>query len=452
MFSLLVLLLSNATIHTATTVAPKTPINHIVILMQENHSFDQYFGTFPGLAPGFGIDPTVCEPYNITNPSQGCVHPFNADAISSTIQNNGLGHSTKVSRRAYDNGKMDGFVYAQLLEGRPDPNFAMAYFTNHTIPNYWNLASYFTLDANFFSSILSYSYPNHLYAVAGQVQNTGPKYPVSYNLAYAQMASELTNAGIDWKYFTQDWSDTNQCKQISSTTTGAGNPFWNVLIDFPAIQLGSACHNIQNRVDLVNGLRNGYLPQVAWVEPGKNDSDHPQSSTLLKSMEYSASVIDLIESNPTLWSNTLIVLTWDDFGGYYDNIVPNQVDAFGYGFRAPTILISPFARQGMIYYGQQNKQEDFSALLSTIEYNWNLAPLTQRDTLDAPLFNALNFTQAPLKPLILPTNTVSVYPWQSCVSKGLCRIGSGGAVNLPSWLLSSDTSLSPTNEEGDPYD
>lgn len=320
----------------------------------------------------------------------------------------------------------------------------MAYYTNKTLPNYWNLASYYTLDANFFSSILSYSYPNHLYAVAGQVQNTGPKYPVSFNLTYAQIGSEMTAAGIDWKYFTQRWSDLNQCKHL--TSSNASTPlFWNVLIDFPAVQLNpSQCHNIQNTADLVNDIKAGYLPQVAWVEPGKGTSEHPPDS-LVTGQEYTASIIDGISSNPTLWANTLIVLTWDDFGGYYDNVVPNQVDPAGYGFRMPTILISPFVKQGAIVYGSQNHQEDFSAILSTIESNWNLAPLTQRDTLDASLFYALNFTQAPLPPLILPTTTLSVYPWKACIGRGLCRIGS---VNPPASLeLLTVTNSNDTYED-----
>jgi hypothetical protein len=130
----------------------------------------------------------------------------------------------------------------------------------------------------------------------------------------------------------------------------------------------------------------------------------PGVSRLAAGQLYVTTIINAISSNPTLWNRTVIFLTWDDWGDYLDRVAPKQVDSLGYGLRVPLIVISPFVKAGNISYGNpQGVQEDFSAFPSTIEANWGLGNLTPRDGTYASLFYMFNFTQTPLKPLVLPT-------------------------------------------------
>jgi phospholipase C len=423
---------SSNSIFLRSSASANTPIQHVVIIMQENHAFDNLFGAFPGLAPHFSVlGPDVyCDPYQLSKPSN-CVKPWNGDSMSATIQKTDMGHSWTKSHQAYNGGAMNGFVAAQSKYGT-NANYAMAYYTNYTIPDYWDWASYFSLDANFFSSELSYSYPNHLYLVAAQSGGCEQCKP-SNNLQYETLATELTNAGVSWKYYAGNWNTKDDCKSISSGGVG----YWNVLPDFPAIQLNSAtCGNIQNLNNLYSDINSGNLPNVAWVTPIPSNSDHPGSSTLTNGQEYVSTIIDGIESHSSLWSSTVIFLSWDDFGGYSDHILPNAFadsgstscggGSCGYGFRVPLIVISPYVKHGGIFYGPggTTTQEDFTAILATIEQNWGLHPLTQRDAAEASLFYMLNFAQTPLPPLILPTSSLATYPYQTCST---CKF----AVSMP---------------------
>lgn len=477
----------SSTLGDSTLPQPVTPIQHIVIIMQENHAFDQFFGVFPGLKSAYALNPSVCDPYNLSSPANGCVHPWNGDNMSNAIQASGLGHSWKESQLGYDKGQMDGFVDAAYSEPLQHSyaRYAMSFFTNRTIPNYWDYASYYSLDANFFSSILSYSYPQHLYLVAGQVGNAtgvfGGQGGSNFDLKYGTMATQLTAAGVDWKYYAGGWSDSNDCKPtISSMFDGTNGKVsqayldWNVLPDFPAVQLNPAtCSRLQNTSDLFSDISKSYLPQVAWITSNSSVSDHPGSAdpALSPGQVYVAEVINAISSNPTLWKNTAIFLSWDDFGGYSDHVKPVQVDPLGYGFRIPLIVISPYVKHGGLFYGVNKQQEDLGALLNTIEYNWNIPALTNcqaptskglvsvlcRDNpaLVYNLFYMFNFLQKPLKPLILPNNALAVYPYSTCISKGLCKTGSGLQPIIvknapPIGTLPAYTG--PVDQEGDPYD
>lgn len=140
------------------------PINHIVVIMQENRSFDNYFGTYPGAN---GIPKGTCVPLSPDNPSVGCVKPF----LSTDVISGDLPHGYQSSVVGYDNGKMDGFMV-----GENENPKTMTYYDNKTIPYYWDLAKNYVLADNFYSSVLSYSLPNHWYALAGQAPVTSMYY------------------------------------------------------------------------------------------------------------------------------------------------------------------------------------------------------------------------------------------------------------------------------------
>jgi phospholipase C len=436
----------------------RTPIKHIVIIIQENQAFDHFFGAFPGLKARYALNMSFCDPVNLKNWSEGQVCPWDGDKMNSTIQAEGLAHSWVQSHIAYNNGTENGFVYAQELSGgkATRANFSMSYFTGSVIPNYWDYASYYALDANFFSSVLSSSYPQHLFAVAAQ--DGGLCCKPEYNLTFPTIVSELNKSGVDWKYYSLLWNDSAQCQNMSSeygSVTGA----WNVLPDFPDVQLSpSTCHRIQDASDLYNDLNTGNLPEVAWITPNVSVSDHPgKFNSLPRGQLYVTNIINKISENTTLWNSTAIFLTWDDFGGFADHVVPNQVDSQGYGFRVPLIVISPYVKQGIFYGRPFGVQEDFSSFLSTIEYNFRLGNLTLRDGNDKPLWYMFNFSQPPRAPLLLPTNMLASYPLSSCLGN-LCKTGFGqtpiSVTNPPTYPASvmNSSSLWQPNYEGDPYD
>ncbi|MHB8567565.1 MAG: phospholipase C [Nitrososphaerales archaeon] len=416
----------------ATSNAPRTPINHIVIIMQENHSFDNYFGTFPGLAGGYGLNLTTCEPVNTTDLTKGCIHPYSADG-NSNIQLFDLNHNWTTSHIAYDQGKMDAFVYAQLLSHHSNYAYSMSYYTSQTIPDYWDYASYYALDANFFSSTLAMTYPNRLYTIAGQSGGIIGG-PAKYDLTFPTIVNELNASGISWKYYMGGWKMSTACqtfdKTVAKNSESRGwRPYWSVLPDFPAVQLSpSTCWRLQDTSHLMNDISSGNLPQVSWVIPQETVSEHPGPSSkfgpnsILDGQMYISSIVNAISSNPALWANTAIFITYDEFGGYYDNVAPQQVDGSGYGFRVPLTVISPYVAPG-IYYGQSGKQQDLTALLATIEYNWGLGSLTNRDSTVGNLFYMFNFDQPARPPLILPTTSLATYPYNQCVSDNVCHVG-----------------------------
>jgi phospholipase C len=450
-----------------------TPIQHIVIIMMENQTYDHFFGTFPGVNSTYSLPLGSCQPTSLKQQSRygypACLYPFNADTFSSSMQENGERHGTIPERQAYDNGSMDRFVLAQR---GPFANNTMSYITGATLPDYWDYASYYSLNVDFFSSTLSYSWPNHLYLLtdtepsycAGATAKCAP----SYNLTLPNIVQAMNSTGVDWKYYQADWNDKNQCVPIvNNQPTGLTHfiHYWEVASDWPSIQDGqSTCHRIQNNLDLLSGIASGYLPQVSWVVPDHNESDHAgcgqrQGGVCVSPMSpfpagqlFTSNIINAISSNPTLWKNTAIFLTWDDPGGYYDNVRPTQVDQFGYGFRAPLIVISPYVRQGISYGDGQ--QQDFTSFLSTIEHNWNLPSIGGRDATVGDLFYMFNFSQPPLSPLILPSNTLASYPLSTCTT---CQYGvnlvpyqASAGIHFPP--LQTNGTCIPVDDEGDPCD
>ncbi|MGH9917988.1 MAG: alkaline phosphatase family protein, partial [Nitrososphaerales archaeon] len=341
------------------------------------------------------------------------------------------------SHTAYDGGKMDGFIYAQKLlpSEAALANYSMGYYTGATLPDYWDYASYYALDANFFGSQLTYTYPNRLYEVAARSNFPADPWtssdPPLYNLTYATIINQLSQGKISWGYYTGNWQDQWDCKPFSAKVLDGQhvyegfNTFFGDLEDFPAVQdTQPLCNHLRNTTDLMAEINSGSLPAVSWVNPNMTQSEHPgKAATLQAGQLYVSSIINAIASNPSLWKHTAIFITYDEFGGYYDQVVPPQVDQWGYGFRLPLMVISPYVHPGIYYGSPKGQPEDLSALLSTIESNWGLSPLTSRDASDAPLWYMFNFHQKAIQPLIMPSNALGVYPWTTCVERGLCQIG-----------------------------
>jgi len=410
-------------------------IQHVIVIMQENRSFDSYFGTYPG-ADGIPMQngvPTVC----VTDPANGrCVKPY----LDHQDVNGGGPHEAVNSTADVDGGKMDGFL-AQAEKGArgclgatnpactnstvPD---VLGYHSQSDIPNYWSYAQHFVLQDHLFESVHSWSFPSHLFLISGwsatcsqpddpmscqsQVDPRQPtaKDPTPY--AWTDLTYLLNKNEVSWAWYLD-----RGAQPVQSTTAGDGGDvpkIWNVLPGFNDVHQDQQLGNIQQLSDYYTAAKNGSLPSVSWILPNDADSEHPPA-LVSTGQSYVTSVINAAMRSPD-WDSTAIFVTWDDWGGFYDHVVPPAEDQLGYGIRVPGLLISPYSRVGYI----DHQTLSFDAYLKFIEDDFlggqRLNPQTDgrpdpRPVVreDVPqlgnLVNDFNFDQSPLKPMMLP-----VYP------------------------------------------
>jgi phospholipase C len=421
-------------------------IQHVIFVVQENRSFDHYFGTFPG-ADGIPMRhgvPTVCVPDPVLNE---CVKPYH----DHTLVQEGGPHAHPHSVSDIDGGKMDGFVKTIVdgpnycadhrdaascqqdlgPQGQPD---VMGWHDAREIPNYWSYAEHFVLQDHMFTPSDSWTLPSHLFLVSAwaascsnvrdpmscrsdlvqsgvvNVQRHGDHPPL---YAWTDITYLLTKNDVSWAYYVGD--DTcfaAPCKRTSDNAHGTP-PAQNPLLSFTDVQQQGTSGNVQTHSDYFQAAKDGTLPAVSWVMPGGLNSEHPgNGAPLTRGQTHVTQVVNAAMQGPD-WNTTAIFLTWDDWGGFYDHVVPPRVDENGYGIRAPGLLISPWARSGMI----DSQTLSFDAYLKFIEDLFlggqRLDPAndgrpdsrpTVREDLRilGNLKKEFDFSQDPLPPLILP--------------------------------------------------
>ena len=422
-------------------------IQHVVMIMQENRSFDSYFGTYPGAN---GIPANVCVPDPLHG---GCVAPFH----DSSGKNSGGPHGTKASLADIDGGQMDGFV-GQQEEAQScastDPECAtcqeegtkcddvMGYHDAREIPNYWTYAQNFVLQDDMFESSASWSLPEHLYMVSGwsavcpkgatdplscreslsPVKPAGgwssPLEPGRASYAWTDLTWLLHKAGVSWRYYihegTEPDCENDESISCSKVKQGAKTPgIWNVLPDFTDVKEDSQLGNIQPLPSFYEAVRNDSscgLANVTWAIPSAEVSEHPPS-TIEKGQAYVTTMINAIMQSPC-WPSTAIFLSWDDWGGFYDHVVPPAIDAGGYGVRVPGLVISPYARAGYIDHQQLSHDSYLKFIEDDFLAGERLNPTTdgRADTRAGvreeaagigDLASDFNFEQAPRAPVLL---------------------------------------------------
>jgi phospholipase C len=423
-------------------------IRHVIVIMQENRSFDSYFGTYPG-ADGIPMKhgrPTVCVP----DPQiHRCVRPFHDHSLI----NEGGPHGARDALLDIRGGRMDGFV-AMALAGRhrycrrhpynpsctqivgrrgfPD---VVGWHDAREIPNYWAYAHHYVLQDHLFEPVLSWSLPAHLAMVSGWSASCpvpddvfscrtdlyvgSHETPITAQdptpFQWTDITYLLHRAGVSWAYYVSPGTqpdcvdDEMFCPPLPQRVTTP--QIWNPLPGFQTVHQDGQVGNVRSVREYFAAARAGTLPAVSWIVPNGRTSEHPPSSIGIGQAWVTNVVNAAMRSRD--WSSTAIFLTWDDWGGFYDHVVPPTVDGAGYGLRVPGLVISPYARTGFI----DHQVLSFDAYLKFIEDDFlggqRLNPFTDGRPDPRPdvreqvpvlgnLLADFNFSRRPQSSLILP--------------------------------------------------
>jgi phospholipase C len=401
---------------THATVVPNQPlgttaIQHVVIIIQENRSFDNLFAGFPGADTA----------------TSGLMH----DGTRVTLQpvklseQYDIDHGYGSFRTSWDGGRMDGFnaepVYGYLngkyqsLSGMG--KFPYGYVQRSDIAPYWQLASTYTLADRMFQSNGGPSFPAHQYLIAGQADNvinsppvapwgcdsaagttlvvltsTGAEVPGPFPcFTYASLADELDRRNVSWRYYSPPltsvsgiYSAYDAIKQIRYS------PDWSADVISPETKI-------------LKDVSAGQLAAVTWVVPSFADSDHP-GVVPDYGPQWVSSVVDAV-GRSKFWPNTAIFILWDDWGGWYDHVPPTQYDAMGLGFRVPLLVVSPYAQSGYV----SHTQHEFGSILKFVEDDFGLPSLGEVDARSDNLTDCFDFSQRPRPFAALRTTPGAAY-------------------------------------------
>jgi phospholipase C len=426
----------------------RAPLDHIVVLFLENRSFDHLFGTYPGadgLARYQGRQVDAAErPYATLPPPlgrDGKPDPrFPADLPNAPfamlrfvgpldLTNNPI-HRYYHMQRQYRPGA-DGVAMGRWVAEGTSGGTSLGYFERAAAPVQWRLADEFVLLDRFFQGIHGGSFANHFYLISGQmaewreapaeyraeiaadgtvtrdgavtpdgyvVNNLDPPYPpqrVDQILRQPQtaptIADRLDAAGLSWAWYSAGWGA--GADAVKAGLVPHHNPFQYVkrIMENPE---GRA--HIRDGREFAAALRDGTLPAVSFVKPHSTLNAHPVSSTVGAGDRWVGEMVEAVMAS-RYWPRIAVIVTYDEGGGWFDHVRPPEPDRWGYGTRVPTLVVSPYARRGVVGHGAY----DHASILALIEWRWGLTPLTERDRRARPFLEAFDFTQPPRPPAAL---------------------------------------------------
>jgi len=414
-------LLAGCNISNTTPVGPTPPpshkIKHVIILLQENRSFDNLFAGFPGAD-------TVIEGPCV--PSKWC-KTGTAKLKQITLETTGklgigtdIGHSHHDFELEYHNGKMDGFSrigFGAAGYGAPAKLYPYAYVKRSEIQAYWDFAKQYALADKMFFTDTASSFIAHQLIISGTVRlnshesltdqpNQDPwgcDAPPGTVTAVIYTNGKVNEFGGPFPCFTQygTIADTLDAKNVSwkfyvSSIPKEPNEFsgfvWNGFDAIKKIRYGPDWKtNISSpNTNVLHDLSGGTLPSVSWVIPSLAASDHPASGCN-HGPRWITTVLNAVGKSQ-YWNDTAVILAWDDWGGFYDNAKPPQINYTSLGFRVPMIVISPYAKPQFI----SHTQYDFGTILKFIEEQFGLESLHTSDETANSMDDMFDFNQAPL--------------------------------------------------------
>jgi phospholipase C len=374
----------------------RTNIQHIVVIMMENRSVDNLFNGFPGADTAqSGMD-------------HGTVIPLVPVPLAAQED---VDHTHLGWMQDWDQGAMDGFNHKMPMQH--PPNYAYSYVQKSDTVPYWNLASTYTFGDRTFESNSGPSFVAHQYMIAGQsgeadenpltgaiaskiwgcdsapgttVQLIGPNGtdlpgpPPCFD--YQTIADIMDQNGVSWHYY---------APQVTE--------IWSAFDAINHIRYGADWQNIITPDKRIfQDLQSGNLAQMTWIVPDFEYSDHAGPGLTAGGPDWVAGVVNAIGQSP-YWDSTLILIAWDDWGGWYDHVPPPQVDNMGLGFRVPLIVVSPWAKHGYI----SHDQHEFGSFLKLTEETFDLPSLRTRDLISDDLSDCLDFDQTPAQFVAVPT-------------------------------------------------
>jgi len=432
------------------SISPKSPIDHVVFIVKENRSFNHYFATYPG-----AIGATEGSTIRCTD--EQCVPGPSVELTRATdILPHDLVHCFLCGVVAVDGGRMDGF---NRMNGLRRPNDyddvrtlgydlqGYTYFTRSGIPNYWAYADRFVLADRFFTSMYGPTFPEHLFTVAASANlivgnKVGKENPGGYcddDSEFAPRFREgLTDEQLERVMFLEEnitedetyfeeiralWRNFRLCfdmKILPDALERAGvswkyyatlNGWNNALQAIRHVRFGPMWAKVQPPAKFLRDLRTGHLPAVSWLLPPSPYDEHPGLGKSACSGEnWTVQQLNALMRSP-YWRSTVVIVVWDDFGGFFDPVAPPHPDIMGLGPRTPALIISPYSRQGDNRLGGfvDHTTYEFSSVLHFVELLHDLSPLTERDALADPLSGALDFEHPNFEGLILPYRTDCPY-------------------------------------------
>jgi phospholipase C len=387
----------------AIDTAAAAKIKHVFVLMQENHTFDNYFGTFPGAD---GVINACGVPTNPADPASRIIRPFHLGQVRTPD----LHHGEVTSRAAFDFGKMDGFIRAQLARKLPG-QLALGYYDGRDLAAYWELARQYVLADRFFSSAQGGSSINHQYWVAARSSGNADSIPPA-GIDLLTIFDRLDAAKVSWKFYVKNYTPALSFHNRLPNDSRDAQLAWVPLLTMPRfVDDPARMARITDLANLYSDLVTGDAPAVSYIIQG-GTSEHPPGHIVNGEIATVAIISAITRSR--LWQSSAIILTWDDWGGWYDHVAPPQVDRDGYGFRVPALIISPYAKRGFVFH----ETADFTSILKFIERLHGLAPLTTRDEQANDLMHAFDFQQPARSPGVPAGRSVSAVVSPHGVSAG----------------------------------
>ena len=387
--------------------ATATPISHVVIIVQENRSFDNIFAGFPRAdAPTTG------------KLSDGSVVPLEAVPFNTRD----IEHSFGESLADIDGGKMDGFDknYAYGSGGQVG-RLAVSHLERKLVQPYWTMASQYTLADRMFptqhgpswtahidlvsgttnlspnAALINFPWhsPYNCWAPAGTTTQTIDKQgsfgsgPFPCFTQFRTMADTLDAAKVSWRFYAPPVFNDSSCPSCGYT--------WSAFSEIARVRNGPDWHNvISPSPRIFTDIAKGELAGVTWVVPDEGYSDHPDVNATSMGPSWVADVVDAIGTSK-YWDSTAIVVVWDEWGGFYDDVVPPQLDFKGLGIRVGCIIVSPYALRHHV----SHTQYEFGSVLRFVEEVFNLPPLGAQaagysDRRSPSISDSFDFTQTPV--------------------------------------------------------